>query len=219
MIYEDDNYIIKYSEIDKDYIQDIILSLNLNSKRIMDFFKLEKLSNKVNIVIWDSISSYRNQLEPRLIKNGRKYHEWMIGDTFSGSINMMTISEVRKTKDRGNYSIEEFLDCISHEFVHICQKEAKLTNLPSWVWEMLATNLGNPKKVTNIDVSLEELTNNFDNIKGNYSMAFTIGNYLFQNYGSDYVLYFLKNYNSKKELVEQIFTEAKEWSNDKEKKK
>lgn len=216
-MYENENLVIKYSEKDEDYISLIIDTLSANSRRIINFFKLNSLSKKVNIVIWDSVEKYREQLEPQLIKHGREYKEWMIADTFDGNINMMSISAVRTTKNREDYSLEEFLETVCHEFVHICQKELSGPKLPTWVWEMLATNLGNPsfKVIVPINVSIEELNNNFNNIRNNYSIAYTIGKYLFEQYGNDYIYNLITSSDDLENQLSILFKEAKEWSESK----
>ena len=211
MIYKNDNLIIEYSENDAVYINDIIITLSENSERIMNFFKLTKLNSKVRIAIWDSVDSYRSQLEPQLLKVGKEYKEWMIADTYDGNINMMAVSAVQTTKNREDYSLAEFLECVCHEFVHICQKTLK-GNASSWIWEMLATNLGNPsnKKIIPIDVTLDELNKNFDNIKNSYSIAYTIGQYLFENCSDNHILKIVIDNNE--DEIKNLFEKAKEWS-------
>ena len=49
MKYENELFILNYTEKDKYYIEDFMNYLNDNSKRIMDFFNLEKLTTKITI--------------------------------------------------------------------------------------------------------------------------------------------------------------------------
>lgn len=217
-IYEDNNLIIRYSEKDKKYIDEIINVLNEKSKHIMNFFKLENLSKKVNIVIWDSKEKYIEQLEKQLKKIGREYKEWMKADTFDGNINMMNIEDVKTIKNREKFSLNDFLESICHEFVHICQKETNGSKAPTWVKEMLATNLGNPSNNKNvyINTTITELNSNFDNIKNNYSTVYTIGKYLLKKYGEDYIYNIVNSEEKIKNELPILFEEAKDFVNTKD---
>ena len=83
-----------------------------------------------------------------------------------------------------------------------------------WFWEALATNLGNPEAFSNISIkATNEEINNFNSLEQNYPTAFTIGNYMLENYSHEGILEYVK-YPSKL-LVdsEKILNAAREWSN------
>jgi len=217
--YETEKYVIEYSEKDKEYIEEILVTLDNKSKEIMNFFKLEKLSSKVKIVIWDSIEGYKNNILPYLEEIDSEYKEWMIADTMDGNINMLPIRLVNNT----DYNITGFSDTIRHEFVHICHRQArkernvKFCHSDTWFWEVLATNLGNiyPEEIMPIETTIDKLEKDFDNVDGNYDIAYTIGQYLFENYEKDYI-YELAIDNDKLEKKGSIlFDNAKEWSRNK----
>jgi hypothetical protein len=223
--YESNDYIIHYTDNDEEYINDIINFLEQKSGKIMNFFELDKLSSKVKIIIWGSIEEYKNNISPYLKKQGREYKEWMIGDTMDGNINMLTISAVKTTKNRQNHSVNDLLGTLCHEFVHICHRQIRKNNNTeilsknAWFSELLATNLGNPHsfRLTKFNATIEELENNFDNTPASYSIAYTIGQYLFQNYDKNFILLLSKDNDKLAEYSPKIFKEAKKWIENKTK--
>lgn len=212
--YENENIIIYYNDIDEQYINNIIEVLSSRIKKIMNFFKLTSLKKKVKIIIWDSLENYRNNLEPYLRNENREYKEWMIADTFDGNINMLSITIVKSIKDRADYSLDEFLENIAHELVHICHREIEVSDTSGWVYEMLATTLGDEKnhEIVPISVNLNEFEKDFDNIDNNYNIAYTVGKYLLEKYGKEYLYNLISNSNNLKARLPVLFEESKEWS-------
>lgn len=192
------------------YIDDVIDYLNSQLPMIMNFFKLKTLTKKVKIVIWTDINKYRAHCEQYT-----SYKEWMCGDTFGGNINMLSIEECRKTKAHKNMDIKEFKTTIAHEFVHICHGESILEDVPekfSWFWEALATNLANPfDKLIEVNVSKDELMNQFNNIKNGYQMAYTIGKYMLTNYSEELIQEYIKYPRLLIRDTDKILVETNEW--------
>lgn len=60
-----------------------------------------------------------------------------------------------------------------------------------------------------------KLNSNFDNIKSNYSISYTIGNYLFEHYGNEYIYNLITGSDNLENQLSILFSEAKEWSNSK----
>ena len=85
-----------------------------------------------------------------------------------------------------------------------------------WFWEALATNLGNPENFSRITIkaSNEEI-NNFNTLSQNYPIAFTIGNYLLENYSHEEILEYVKYPSKLLVESEKILNDAREWSNNK----
>lgn len=205
------NFIIS-SNKDISYIEEIISYLDNRSNYILGFFGLEEIPNKVNIVIWDNIDKYREHIE--------KYHEYksyMVADTNDGNINLLDIDVARKYTKHTNMDIKSLKTTISHEFVHICQQNLQIDQIETdiyWFWEALATNLGNPDNfsVINFDITPKELQD-FNNIRNNYNIAFTIGKYMLSNISHDKLIEYIK-YPSKLKLDEsKIINNAIIWSN------
>ena len=218
MIYENDNLIIEYSDADKLYIANMVKIVEENSGRILKFFNLSKLNTNCKIVIWSKVEDYIANLTKELKKGGRDYQPWMIADTCDGNINLVTLDKLRTMPNRENYTLEDQLDCIKHEFTHICHLEVLgncFFEIKGWLFELLATNLGDPNmhRIIQIDCNLEDLEKNWDYISDNYQIVFTIGKYLFENYNKEFILEFCTNKTKYEELKKQVFEDAKQKSN------
>lgn len=141
----------------------------------------------------------------------------MCADTNDGNINLLSIEETHKTKEHADMTLDELKSTILHEFVHICQQDSEIEHIGNdivWFWEALATNLGNPKAFSRvvIDATNEEI-NDFNSLSQNYRIAFTIGNYMLENYSHEEVLDYVK-YPSKLLLdSDKILDNARSWSN------
>lgn len=209
------NFIIS-SDNELSYIEEIIEYLDDCSTYILKFFGLEEIPNKVNVVIWDDIDKYREHIEKYY-----EYKSYMIADTNDGNINLLDINVAQKYTEHTNLDIKRLKTTICHEFVHICQQNLEAEQIETdiyWFWEALATNLGNPDNfsVINFDISPKELKE-FNNVKNNYNIAFTIGKYMLSNIPHDTLIEYIK-YPSKLKLDEsKIISNAIIWSNQSQK--
>lgn len=198
-------------ECDKniDYIQEVISILENNTKSILEFFKLKNLSKKKRVIIWIDREEYKEHLKPFV----KEYKEWMCGDTYDGNINLLDVSEARKTKKHKDMSIEEFGKGILHEFVHACQQEINSTSEGTvWYWEALATNLSGQKYLT---ISLEncdfdKFKKDFNSVEHGYGYAFTLGKFMLENYSNEKLIDYIKKPSLLKLEQDNIFKLAKE---------
>ena len=137
----------------------------------------------------------------------------MCADTYDGNINLLEISEAKKTKEHLDMDMDEFTKCILHEFVHSCQQEWNFnSNGTSWFWEALATNLsGQDYSIVSLDnCDFEKLKSDFNGTKNGYSYSYTLGKYMLENYSNDELLEYIKNPDSLKKDADNIFAKAKE---------
>lgn len=207
MIYENDNFIVYYNECDKKYLEKMLNILNQRIPNILNFFKLTT-QKKVTIKLYDNLNDYKNNITASFknaFVNGecnqeRKFQYWMIANTEDGNINMQSLDLVRQLDHYVDYTEEEFCYNAVHEFTHICQRAIGSTS-PGWFWEVLATTLGNPEcqHKTTESFTLEDLNKNFDRTDG-YGIAYTIGQYLFENYNDNFIFQLALD-NSKLESV------------------
>lgn len=203
-----DNFII---ECDKEinYMSNIVSTLENNTVGILDFFELDKLSQKKRVVIFTDREKYKNHLLPYVIR----FEEWMCADTYDGNINLLEISEARKSKEHENMDMDEFIKCILHEFVHSCQQEWNSnSDGTAWYWEALATNLSDQdySLVSLEDCDFEELKRNFNGTKNGYSYSYTLGKYMLENYSKDKLLDYVKNPDILKQDADSIFETVKQ---------
>jgi hypothetical protein len=211
MVLEKKNFVIVYDEKES-YVPGVIDYLESKTNNIMTFFGLNSLKEKRKIIIFNDLELYKKHIE-----QFHEYRDYMCADTDDGNINLLSLEEAHKTKEHATMTVDDLKMTILHEFVHICQQECEVEHLEKdviWFWEALATNLGNSEVFSKvlIKASNEEIEE-FINLPQNYCVAFTIGNYLLDNYPSDAIIEYVK-YPSK--LIadsEKILNEAREWSN------
>ena len=202
------NFIIEYDK-EIDYMTNIISTLENNTVDILDFFELEKLSQKKRVVIFTDREEYKKHLLPFV----KEFKEWMCADTYDGNINLLEISEARKSKEHKDMDMDEFIKCILHEFVHSCQQEWNPnSNGTSWYWEALATNLSNQDylPVSLEDCDFEKLKSDFNGTKNGYSFSYTLGKYMLENYSKDKLLEYVKNPDLLKQDADDIFETVKQ---------
>lgn len=210
-MYLETEYFVIKSNKEIPYINEVIEYLNIQIPGIMDFFKINKISSKKEIIIWTDINEYKKH-----IGKFTEYKDWMCADTFDGNINMLSVEECHKTKAHEFTDVNHFKTTIAHEFVHICHQEVQQSkeNMgDAWFWEALATNLGNPNQfgLTPINVTSEELITSFNDIKYGYGIAFTIGQYIISTYEQEIILDYVKNPDHLLRDTPKILEETKEY--------
>ena len=206
MIYEDDKFLIFFNECDKRYIKELINTIKDRKGRITRFFNIG-FDKKTIIRLYDKIDQYKDVLEEEFRKQGseRTYHEWMIANTEDGCINMLSLDIVKQIEGFEDLSEKEYCLNACHEFVHLCQQQAKSLS-PGWFWEVLACKLGNPEcqKETEEEFTYEDLENRFDDIDG-YGAAYKIANYLFDKYDNEFILELVKDEGKLKKVMDEYF--------------
>lgn len=213
MILEKDNFVIEYNE-NLEYIPDVIKSLEIKMRDIMSFFAIRSFDSKVKIIVYDVLQLYKEHIEQFF-----EYHGYMCADTNDGNINIASLEAIHQTKENVNMTLDEWKRVLLHEFVHICQQEKEIEHIDDdiiWFWEGLATNLGNPDnyKVIQINATNEDI-NEFNCFADNYPIAFTIGNYLLENYSHEQIIEYIEYPSKLVDDSEKILNDAREWSNQK----
>lgn len=203
-----DNFIIEY-DADIDYIEDIIATLEKNIYQILNFFELIRLSHKKRVIIFSDREKYKEHM----LQFVSEFKEWMCADTCDGNINLLEISEARKSNEHKDMSLDEFTKCILHEFVHSCQQELNSnSDGTGWYWEALATNLSgqNYTQISLSDCDFVKLQGDFNNTEKGYSYSFTLGKFMLENYSKDILLEYVKNPSLLKLDANHIFEQAKQ---------
>lgn len=196
-------------ETDKElpYMNQIIDTLENHTYDILSFFKLNKLSTKKKVIIYTDREKYKEYL----LQYVKEYKDWMQADTYDGNINLLEISESRKSDAHKDLTIEEFIKCILHEFVHATQQEINPnSDGTAWFWEALATNLSG-QDYNEVDLSncnFQSLQEDFNNTNNAYSYAYTLGRFLLDNFSQDEILEYVKNPSQLKDNAKEIFSSA-----------
>ncbi len=162
------NFTIYYTNKSDEMVEELLNSLLVNMNRILQFFKLEELKNKTDIIMYSSIDDYIKHVNAC----NQTHYEWMIADTFDGKINILSIDICRKTDVHRNINVEEYSKLIINEFVHICQQEVNPNSYGcEWFWEALATNLAEQKMDCPQEIcTREELMFNYATIEKTKSL-------------------------------------------------
>jgi len=208
MIKEIDNFIIE-SDININYFDDIVNYIKENEKRILSFFELDKLPNKVNI----KILSYEPFKEFIISKYG-EILDYISGDSDSKTktIRILNIEDQAKYTIHKNVDVDKIKKTALHEIVHQCHHvyHTDYRNT-SWFAEGLATNLANQNYIlSNLDeCDFDRLKNDFRHYKGNYNFAYTIVNYILNNYSKEEIHKLYSNPDYLREKNDMIFEEAK----------
>ena len=203
-----DNFIIE-SDLELTYFNDIVNYIKDNSSRILEFFKLDKLPNKVNILIL-SYEPFRKYI---ISKNG-EILSYISGfsDSKNHTIRVLNIEDQIKYTTHKNANVELIEKTILHEIVHQCHHIC-LTDYQyiPWFSEGLATNLANQdNKIVNLkDCDFERLKNDFMHYKGNYDYAYTIVKYILNNYSKEEIVKLYSNPEYLRGKQDTIFKEAK----------
>lgn len=206
--YNGNFYRLIYNENDL-YIKNIINTLNTRTMNIASYFGIDKIENPMIVKIYYSIDSFKEYLIPFL--HDGKYYDWMIMSTHDGNVNILSIECCKMTESHSNMTLEEYLDDIMHEVVHKMHHTLKGDNKTknSWFHEALATNLsGQDYSECEITCTLDELKNNFNETKNQYSISYTLGKYLLENYPREFILSICKDESILDEFAPKLFEEV-----------
>ena len=208
-----ENFIIKSDKPIK-YIEKIINTLNSETKKILSFFGINRLENKLTINIYTSKEKFKNY---KISRSGY-YYDWMCADTTKDQINILDIKEARKSNRHKDMTLDDFKHTLLHEFVHSCQMEIN-DDIKGvvWFWEALATNLSGQTyqfyKLSECDFN--NFVNDFYNTEHDYNYAYIIGKYMLKNYSQDIILNYVKHPELLRKDATTIFNELIEKEKDK----
>ena len=202
-----ENFIIE-SDIQLDYFEEVVKHIVENERRILNFFKLERLPNKIKILIL----SY-NPFKEIIISKYGEILNYVRGNSSSetNTIIVLNIEDQIKYTIHKDADIKSLKDTVLHEIVHQCH-HVYHNNHRQIIWfsEGLATNLANQNyKISDLNkCDFDKLKN-----KGSYIYAYTIVNYVLNNYSNEEIEKLYKNPNYLREKSSKIFEEAKSWTN------
>lgn len=208
-----DNFIIE-SDINLPYFEEIVNHILIHEKDLFEFFNINGFENKVTI----SLMSYEPFKSFILNKYG-DIAAWTRGDSDynTNTIRVLNIEDQLKYTSHKDADLEQLKDTILHEIVHSCQNEYyRYSEEPETTWfaEGLATNLSNQvfSIVSLEDCNFNELKNRFHYYSGGYAYAYTIVNYILNNYPKDEVDKLYCDPNYLRANADRLFIEAKEFS-------
>ena len=170
---------ISYGGESEELVEAILGTLRENMERIMGFFQMEGLHQKISVVIYSDTGAYAAHVK----ECGQDYYEWMIADTFDGRINVLSLEACRRSSSHARMDREEYARLIVHEFVHICQQQVEPNCYGCiWFWEALAANLaGQVTAPVEIRCSREELMFHYQELPEPYAISYQLGKYMLEH--------------------------------------
>lgn len=202
-------FIINYSENDSKYIDVICNYLELEMKKIIEFFDIKDFENKIIINLFDNVNKLWN-LHDKLYNTIEKYGEVpkrICGFSVDNNVYTLSLNELIKTLNHENSTVNELKKLILHESIHsIHAKKNKKTLYVTWLSEGLATTLSHQyddidKK---FDASLEEIKNG-NCYYYNYNSMFS---YILKNYDKEYIRKLINNYDFLLNETERLYNET-----------
>ena len=197
--------------------------LNLNKKRILDFFEVADF-RKVVVIQFDDRNTFRNFVLS-LREPGAHLPEYARGVFDKGMIISFIDLEIIKNKN-------EFVDRAKtkvHEFIHIVNREKIYKERVTWLDEGLATNLDEKRDYLKDDGKfIEFLSTEIFNIKelpimndlshqgsgfkqefyDGYDLVYVCVRYLIETIGKKKLLEILKDYNLSIEIGKTVLQDA-----------
>ncbi|MGN1101313.1 MAG: hypothetical protein ACI4RG_03915 [Huintestinicola sp.] len=198
---------IIYSPEDKDLAHTVSHALGDRMNVIAAFFGLDGIDHCRKIIIYPSVSEYKAH-----VVQFTEYYSWMIGDTYDGNINLLSLNMCREAEGHSEMTIEDYIKLILHEFTHICQQQINPdANGVIWFWEALAQNLsGQTNEEIELTCTPEELSENYINLLGNYAISCKLGRYMLCSYSHKRIMDYVRNPEKLMEDTPAILSEARD---------
>lgn len=206
-----DNMTIEYNNCDLDYIDFLVGTLNKRSEDIINFFCFEKLEPKVRVRLWPNLEKFREfatyclQKEVQESSCGfvHKENETLI-------VEILSLQMLINTKHHEQYTINDLVTLILHEFAHACHFAFSNEDSYTWLFEGLATFLSQQYDTIeyNFLVTLEDIIYG-DNI--DYRIFYTMFYYVYNTYGKEYIYSLIKSNALTQTETPRLFKKTKEF--------
>ena len=195
MRFESDTFVINYNKDNENFAKQIFTYLESQKTPIFDFFGINKLSNKLNINIYDNLLDFINLLT----NNGEfpdRYRPTNVATVKNNNIEILNFDLYRQAQGHQNRTFDDYLRTLAHEFVHACHMEILIdkTKQPALLMEGIATQLSKQTmyQIDYIDCSAQDLMQNFYKTHKAYHYAYTIMGYLLNTKTHDEILSILE---------------------------
>lgn len=213
MIKELEYMIIEFTEKDLDYFDSFIKRLEEVSNEIVAFFDMNEFGEKINIKIYDSLDEFRDYCFSRkFLDSTGNVPLWLCGLTCDFNIVTLTLDEYRKTKGHYNATLEDLEMLILHEFTHACENKKRKVSKKHYLWlsEGLASSLSHQmdKVEPMLNATLDQM---IDGEHVDYKNYYAMFKYVLDNYGRDYILSLVDNYDLLISDTPRLYEEAREY--------
>lgn len=207
-----DNIIINYTEEEKEYINEFLENIIKESKKILEFFNLEKLEYPVIITFWDDLDKYREYRNKQLEQYNKKVADWEVGCAQSYPqephyIHILSLKERKKCYNHDKDTLKDIFLVGVHEYVHACHSEYKKYNMTlTYINEGLATYLSkqfDKNQNFKFNCTKEQLLM----AKTNYYNYYLITKYIIENKSKEYILELIKNKEIQEQELDTLYDE------------
>lgn len=204
-MFYNDNYIIKYNECDKEYLDDLVNYIDKEYNNILEFFNLDKLKKKLIINIYDDISKYMKY-------RGNNIYDTSVGNMDVSDnnyyINVLSYKEYIKRKGHELKTINDYFKLIVHELVHVIHEEyGTLHKSLIWIREGLAIYKSNQYDQVNKRLNKCKLDDLLNDNRCYYINYYVLIDYAFNKYGEDYIKNLISNPDIQIEETKKIFND------------
>ena len=206
MVFENDHFIIKYTELDIEYIEQAIEELNRKYNEYMEFFGIGELPEKVEFVLYNNLDIFREKMNASY----RHVNETTVGHAHGTLVEILTLNERKKIEIHKNSTKETIVMTFAHELLHIFHIFYKGNNRSSWFAEGLAINLDSPRyELGLIDCTPDDLIHRRCKSRHFFAMV----KYKLENMTHEKILEYAKNDDLVIKDTEKISNLANEWIN------
>lgn len=204
MVYENEKFIIHYTDSDISYIEEVIEKLNDKYIEYMEFFGVSELPERIEFVLYNDLGTFRE----KMINSYGHVNETTVGHARGNLVEILTLNERKKIEIHKNSTEQTIIMTFAHELLHIFHIFYKGNGRNSWFAEGLAINLGSPRyELGLIDCTAEDLINK----KGKSRHYFAIVKYMLENIPHEKILEYAKNDDLIIKDTKEIYALANEW--------
>lgn len=199
---------LTFSPEDKALADLVSAALGDKINEIAAFFGLDCIDHCQKIIIYSTITEYKVHTE-----KFTEYYSWMIGDTYDGNINLLSLSRCREAQGHEKMTEEDYIKLILHEFTHICQQQIN-PNAEGviWFWEALAQNLsGQTNEDIEITCTPKELSEDYISLYGNYAISCKLGRYMLQSFPRERIMEYVRYPEKLMEDTPSILEEVRKY--------
>ena len=190
------NFIFKFEQCDKEFVEALQKTLEHKHVKIFEFFGIKDLNPKAEVVVYNNIDDFKN-----LYKG--TWQNFMRACVKNNQIHLLNLDVCRAETIHKNATTEDIQKILLHEIVHFCHRQV-CPNPQIWLMEGLATNLAQQNYVIDkIDCTAKDLENNFYHTPKSYHYAHKIVEYLLENIDKNNLLKNFKKLNLK-EIIKKI---------------
>ncbi|MCI9434215.1 MAG: hypothetical protein HFI86_02905 [Bacilli bacterium] len=198
-------FIINYNACDLNYIDDFLKYLNDNASRIMRFFNLDCLPEKITINIIENKPKFD---EIYFSQYKEQAYDFAFGFAENNTINYISFCEFNNVPKHLNDTYDYYKKTIVHEFVHICNQVFSKFFVPC-LSEGLAVYLSG--QLDNINIKFNYTKEKLINGRINYRQYYLFVKYIIENYNHEFVLNLYKSEEFFYENFDKLYDEVRNY--------